>query len=100
MTTALTPLERELLSYVDALTRASEQSARALSDLERRSTGQIEQRLRLLEDCTTRLLSSQDALSKALLAWLSESATYDELESSLQQSRQELSAATRHRTAR
>lgn len=100
MTTYLTPLERELMSYVDALTRASEQSAQALSDLERRSTGQIEQRLCLLEDCTTRLLTSQDALSKALLAWLSESATYDELEASLQLSRQELNAATRHRTAR
>lgn len=97
MTSGLTPLERELLSYVDALTQASEHSAQALSALERRSTGRIEQRLDSLEDCTMRLVRSQDALARSLIAWLQESASYAELEASLQRSRQELSATTPRR---
>lgn len=55
----LTGLERELLGYVERLTMASETSATQFAELERRSTGQISERLTALEECCGLLLRSQ-----------------------------------------
>jgi len=55
----LTGLEKELLGYVDRLTMASEASAAQFSELERRSTGQMTERLDALEECCGLLLQSQ-----------------------------------------
>ncbi len=62
----LTGLERELLGCLERLTRASEASAAQFAALERRSTGQISQRLNALEDCVSSLLRSQILLTDAL----------------------------------
>ncbi|WP_297802880.1 hypothetical protein [uncultured Brevundimonas sp.] len=61
----LTGLERELLGYVERLTMASETSATQFAELERRSTGQISERLTALEECCGLLLRSQIKLVDA-----------------------------------
>ncbi|WP_312127242.1 hypothetical protein [Brevundimonas sp.] len=61
----LTGLERELLGYVERLTMASETSATQFVELERRSTGQISERLTALEECCGLLLMSQISLVDA-----------------------------------
>ncbi len=61
----LTGLERDLLTYVERLTTASEASATQFAALERRSTGQISARLDGLETCVSSLLRSQIMLMGA-----------------------------------
>lgn len=61
----LTGLERELLACVERLTTASEASAEQFAALERRSTGQVNERLNALEDCLGLLLRSQITLTSA-----------------------------------
>jgi len=61
----LTGLERDLLTYVERLTAASEASATQFAALERRSTGQISARLDALETCVSSLLRSQIMLMGA-----------------------------------
>jgi hypothetical protein len=61
----LTGLERDLLTYVERLTAASEASATQFAALERRSTGQISARLDDLETCVSSLLRSQIMLMGA-----------------------------------
>ncbi len=61
----LTGLERDLLTYVERLTAASEASAMQFAALERRSTGQISARLDALETCVSSLLRSQIMLMGA-----------------------------------
>jgi hypothetical protein len=61
----LTGLERELLACVERLTMASEASAEQFAALERRSTGQVNERLSALESCFGLLLRSQITLTSA-----------------------------------
>jgi hypothetical protein len=65
MIAPLTGLERELLTYVERLTLATEASAAQFAALERRSTGQINDRLDALESCANSLLRSQVTLTTA-----------------------------------
>ena len=88
----LTGLERDLLGYVAELTQACEQSVQALHDLEARSTDTIARQIAGLTACVTSLAVSQKACTEALTLWLSESATYTQVEKKLQLSRQALSA--------
>ncbi len=67
----LTPLERGLLSLVERLTNAFENSTAQLEHLEKRSTGLLEKRLTELETLLDRSISSQRAFNEALLDLLS-----------------------------
>ncbi|KZM48978.1 hypothetical protein OA90_17450 [Labrenzia sp. OB1] len=69
----LTPLERGLLSLVERLTNAFEHSTAQLEQLERRSTGLLEERLTELETLLDRSISSQQAFNEVLLDLLSAS---------------------------
>ncbi len=93
MTTPLTALERDLLGYVERLTRDSEHSAQVLHDLETRSTGQIMGRLDGLADCTKVLMHSQIALTTALLAFVQQSESYAQIITRLNESLRQAKAA-------
>lgn len=67
----LTPLERGLLSLVERLTNAFEHSTAQLENLEKRSTGLLEERLTELETLLDRSISSQQIFNEALLDLLS-----------------------------
>lgn len=55
----ISPLETELLTYIEKLVRALEHSREQFNQLEKRSTEQIEQRLQVLEDSAKLLAASQ-----------------------------------------
>ncbi|GHB26263.1 hypothetical protein GCM10007094_13060 [Pseudovibrio japonicus] len=82
----LSPLERELLTYVKQLTEASGHSNTVLSDLEKRSTGLLTQRLNDLEACLSELVSSQQQFNTALTGFLSEAESYTANATQLKQS--------------
>ena len=67
----LTPLERGLLSLVERLTNAFENSTAQLGHLEKRSTALLDERLTELETLLDRSISSQRAFNEALLDLLS-----------------------------
>lgn len=55
----ISPLETELLTYIEELVRALEHSREQFNQLEKRSTEQIEQRLQVLESSVKLLAASQ-----------------------------------------
>ena len=69
----LTGLERELLSYVERLASASENSARQFRTLEQRSTGLLTQRIDALELGVRSLIASLASLTETLSAFASAS---------------------------
>ncbi|SEK39974.1 hypothetical protein SAMN05444413_101501 [Roseivivax marinus] len=73
---AMTAMENELLGYVEQLTKASQDSAKALRDCETHLSGKIEPRLDGLVACVNALLDSQIALSGALAGWLTDEMSY------------------------
>lgn len=98
----LTGLERELLACVERLTMASEASAEQFSALERRSTGQVNERLSALESCFGLLLRSQITLTGAFASLARASnmpATLqpdlDEVEAALREAAKRLSPTAR-----
>jgi hypothetical protein len=98
----LTGLERELLACVERLTTASEASVAQFAALERRSTGQISERLSALENCFSSLIGSQITLIGAFasLACASNSSAtvqqdLDEAERTLKEAAELLSPGSR-----
>jgi hypothetical protein len=90
---SLTGLERELLGCVERLTMASEASAAQFAALERRSTGQISERLNALEDCFSSLLRSQILLTEAFAKLASASSSSASVQLDLSQADEALKAA-------
>ncbi|MDX5591983.1 MULTISPECIES: hypothetical protein [Stappiaceae] len=74
----LSPLERELLDCVQQLTDASVRSNEALSDLEKRSTGLLNERLERLETCLSASINLQAQFNAGLLGLLTDPASYNE----------------------
>lgn len=64
----LSPLETELLTYVEELVRALEHSREQFNRLEKRSTEQIEQRLQALEGSVKLLAASQASFLSGYLS--------------------------------
>jgi hypothetical protein len=62
----LTALERELLKYVERLTKASEESAQGLRNLEKQLNDQSKIRLNGLADCVWELLNANMLIFDAL----------------------------------
>ena len=91
--TQLTALERELLSYVEQLAQSSAQSATAMLGLEEHSTKQTNKTLELLTDCMTSLSQSQQLSLDTLRLWLSDAATYEQVEKALANSLKQLQNA-------
>ena len=89
----LTGLERELLGYVERLTMASEDSAAQFAALERRSTGQISERLNALEGCFSSLLRSQITLTGAFASLAAASSSPASLRQALSEADAALKAA-------
>ncbi len=66
----LTPLERELLSLVERLNAAFEQTSQQLADLEQRSTALLSERLTSLEASLGNSIAAQTHFNEALADWL------------------------------
>ena len=96
MTEALTAMERELLGYVERLTKASEASSEALRDLEARSTGQMRNEITCLTECVAQLLQSQARSATALLALVNGSASSAKISAELNESLSFASLAMQH----
>lgn len=92
----LTPLERELLGYVAQLTKASDASAKALNDCERRWTQETKADLDGLKGCVAALARSQNSLIAALDGWMREDQTYAQLSQKLKDSSEHMQRAQTH----
>ena len=75
----LTPLERELLGYVEQLTEASKASAQELKACEARWAQDTKAELDGLKLCVIGLVRSQASLVAALNGWMAEDQTYAQL---------------------
>lgn len=93
MNEAMTPLERELLAYVERLVECCEVSAKELRGLEQRSTAQHGEMLTGLAECVRLLIRSQSELTQSFVLEKTESANYAQLEGKLTKSAQLLNAA-------
>ncbi|WP_300069884.1 relaxase/mobilization nuclease domain-containing protein [uncultured Ruegeria sp.] len=82
----LTALERDLLACFERLVTACETSAKELSGLEARSTKRLQAQLDGIAACTTLLIRSQIASMRALRGLLNEEATYNALDTKLNES--------------
>jgi hypothetical protein len=91
----MTGLERELLGCVERLTTASEASAAQFAALERRSTGQISERLTALEDCFSSLLKSQITLTGAFASLAAGSSSPASLRRALEEADKALKETSR-----
>lgn len=96
----LTPLERELLTLVERLNIAFEQTSAQLKALEERSTGLLMQRLDSLEASLTASITCQMLSAEALTNWLStpapSTAAQEALIEALLDTMNEAQAALRH----
>ncbi|MYI69221.1 MAG: hypothetical protein F4103_10965 [Boseongicola sp. SB0673_bin_14] len=86
MTAPLTALERDLLACVERLVTACEISAQESIGLEARSTKRLQAQLDGIAGCATLLIRSQIASMQALRGLLSEEATYNALDTKLNES--------------
>lgn len=93
MSQAMTPLERELLGYVERLVASCEASAKELRALEQRSTQQQGVMLTGLRDCVALLIRSQLELITSFVGYLNEAETYEQLEERLSTSERLLTSA-------
>ena len=82
----LTPLERELLKYVEQLTEASKASAQELQACEARWAQETRTELDGLKLCVMGLVKSQHSLIGALDGWMREDQTYAQISSKLKDS--------------
>ena len=92
----LTPLERELLGYVEQLTLASKASAEALAACEARWTQETKAELDGLKLCVIGLVRSQASLIAVLDGWMREDQTYAQLSSKLKTSLETVRKAETH----
>lgn len=72
----LTPLERELLNYVEQLTEASKVSAQELQACEARWAQDTKAELDGLKLCVVGLVRSQASLAAALNGWMIDDQNY------------------------
>ena len=89
----LTPLERELLDYVEQLTEAAKASAQELKACEARWAQDTKAELDGLKLCVIGLVRSQASLVAALNGWMAEDQTYEQLSSKLKDSLQNVQRA-------
>lgn len=86
----LTALERELLSYVERLTEASEMSAQALKDLEQHSVKETRTDIASLKCSMVSLARSQQSLVVSLKGWIEQQISSEQLSPKLAESARHL----------
>lgn len=86
----LTALERELLSYVERLTEASEMSAQALKDLEQHSVKETRTDIASLKRSMVSLARSQGSLVVSLKGWIEQRISLEQLSPKLEESAKHL----------
>ena len=89
----LTPLERELLNYVEQLTEASKASAQELKACEARWAQDTKVELDGLKLCVIGLVRSQASLVAALNGWMAEGQNYEQLSTQLKNSLENIQKA-------